>query len=77
MPIYKQPKTDPGKKSPRGCVAVIKDPVHQNYMLVDGLTLETSLKFPGNIMVKKFQDGEMFNQETIYQIRERLDHEED
>lgn len=77
MPIYKQPKTDPGKKSPRGCVAVVKDPIHQNYMLVDGLTLEASLKFPGNIMVKKFQDGEMFNQETISQIRERLDHEED
>lgn len=73
MPIYKQPKTDPGKKSPRGCVAVIKE--NNTYRMVDGLTLEESLNYPNNIMVKKFEDGEMYNQETLEDIRLRLNNE--
>lgn len=74
LPIYKQPKTDPGKKSPKGCVAVLKTP--QDYVMIDGLTLYESLNFPGNVMVKKFEDGEMFNTESLSTIRERLNGEE-
>lgn len=75
LPIYKQPKTDPGKKSPRGCVAVVKDG-ENGYTMVDGLTLEESLNYPGNIMVKKFYNGETFNRETLNTIRARLNNEE-
>ena len=74
LPIYKQPKTDPGKKSPRGCVAVVKE--NDGYMMIDGLTLKESLSFPDNIMVKKFENGKMYNQESIDTIRQRLSKEE-
>lgn len=74
LPIYKQPKTDPGKKSPRGCVAIVKE--NDGYMMIDGLTLKESLSFPDNIMVKKFENGKMYNQESIDTIRQRLSKEE-
>lgn len=44
--------------------------------MVDGLTLDMSLNFPGNIMVKKFENGKMYNRETLATIRERLNKEE-
>lgn len=75
MPIYKQPKTDPGKKSPRGCVAVIKR--ENGYEMIDNLKLEESLNYPGNIMVKKFENGTMYNQEDLTAIRNRLNEEEE
>lgn len=74
MPIYKQPKTDPGKKSVRGCVAVVKD--GNSYKYIDGLSLSDSFNVPGNIMVQKLKDGTMYNQETFGTIRERLHKEE-
>lgn len=75
MPLYKAPKTDPGKKSPRGAVAVVKG-ADGEYEMIDGLTIAESKDFPGNVMVLKFCDGKMYNEESIYQIRTRLMNEE-
>lgn len=74
MPIYKQPKTDPGKKSVKGCVAVIKK--GDEYVCIDGLTLNEACNCPGNVMVPKMKDGVMMNQETFGAIRDRLLNEE-
>ena len=45
--IYKMPKTDPGKKSPRGCVAIFKEE-NGNYSLVENLTLEGQFSYSYN-----------------------------
>lgn len=71
LPLYKAPKTDPGKRSPKGCVAVIKNN-HNEYLMVDNLTLAEAKKYPGNIMTPKFRNGEQLNRESIYAIRDRL-----
>lgn len=71
LPLYKQPKTDPGKKSPRGAVAVIKNP-DGVYQMIDGLTIDEAINYPENQYVLKFKNGELKNFETIYQIRDRL-----
>lgn len=77
LPIYKQPKTDPGKKSPRGAVAVLKN-LSGEYYMVDNLTLDEVLAMPGNIMVCKFENGKMMYCESFAQIRDRmLEHEEE
>lgn len=72
MPIFKQPKTDPGKKSPRGCVAVVFDSDDEELKMVDGLTLKESLEYEGNLMVCKYKNGVMPNPETFSVIRDRL-----
>lgn len=71
LPLYKAPKTDPGKRSPKGCVAVIQDS-RGLYCMVDKLSLHESLNYPGNVMVPKFVNGEQQNVESIYTIRDRL-----
>ena len=71
LPLYKQPKTDPGKKSPRGAVAVIINGSGE-YEMIDGLTIDEAINYPGNQYVLKFMNSEMKNFETIYQIRDRL-----
>lgn len=71
LPLYKAPKTDPGKKSPKGCVAVIKDG-RGKICMIDRITLEQAKDYPGNMMVQKFVDGEAKNVEDIYTIRDRL-----
>ena len=75
MPIFKAPKTSPEKRSPRGCVAVLRDS-KGNYTMRDGLTLEASLKYTGNIMVCKMEDGQIKHHETFETIRRRLELEE-
>lgn len=71
VPLYKAPKTDPGKRSPRGCVAVFKDD-RGIIQMVDGLDLVQSLNYPGQMLVPKFEDGEVLNSESIYTIQNRL-----
>lgn len=75
--IYKMPKTDSGKKSPRGCIAVIKS--DDSYELVQNLTLSEALNYPNNVMVYKVVNGSyaIDSIETIYQIRDRLKAEEE
>ena len=78
FPIYKMPKTDSGKKSPRGCIAVVKTNDSDGYSLIENLTLDQSLQMKDNIMVCKLNNGiyNMNSVETIYQIRDRLNNEE-
>ena len=75
LPIYKMPKTDPGKKSPRGCVVVV--PEGNSYRMIDGLTLEKTKDYPENIMVEKFVDGIESNFEDFATIKARLRKEEE
>lgn len=75
IPLYKQPKTDLRKKSPRGAVAIIKDP-NGEYHLIENLTITDAECYPENIMVTKFEDGEMKNVEDFETIRARLNAEE-
>lgn len=74
MPIYKQPKTDPWKKSVKGCVAVVK--INGEYKCIDKLTLDEACNYPGNIMVPKMKNGKMMNQEMFTEIKKRLLKEE-
>lgn len=74
MLLYKQPKTDPGKKSPRGCVAVIED--GNTYKMIDNLGLAESLTYPGNIMIPKMLDGKVVTEETFSDVKNRLMNEE-
>lgn len=71
--IYKMPKTDPGKKSPRGCVAVVKDSEGQ-YRLVENLTLKEAIEYKDNVMKFKVKDGVFVreNEEDFYTIKNRL-----
>lgn len=74
--LYKMPKTDPGKKSPRGAVAIVKDNSTGEYSLIENLSIDESIEYHNNVMVLKFKDGSMYNKEDIYTIRERLMGEE-
>lgn len=74
VPIYKMPKTDLGKKSPRGAIKVIMK--NGDYKMVDGLPYAETLNAPDNIMVKKYMDGVCFNFEDFDTIKERLREEE-
>ena len=71
--IYKMPKTDPGKKSPRGCVAVFKTP-NGEYSLIENLTLNEAIGYKNNVMKYKVKDGVFVkeNKENIEVIRDRL-----
>lgn len=71
LPLYKQPKTDPGKRSPKGAVALIQDS-RGEYNLIQNLTIEEAESYPGNIYVTKFENGMTKNFEDIYDIRDRL-----
>lgn len=75
IPIYKMPKTDPGKKSPRGAVAVIRD--GDEYKMIDGLTIQESENDDRNIMVVKYHNGRFANQESFETIKSRLRKEEE
>lgn len=71
LPLYKAPKTDPDKKSPKGCVAVFQDS-RGIIQMVDGLTMEDAIAYPGQMMVPKVINGEIMNFDDIYTIRDRL-----
>ena len=77
MPIYKDPKTDKGegggnfKKSQKGCCSVIwKDKWSRKITYVDELTWEESMK--DTLMETVFKDGKMVKEETLADIRNRL-----
>ena len=74
--IYKDPKTDSEssmafKKSHRGACRVTYDS-NGNYVCEDGLTYAESLK--GNLMTPLFRDGKLLRDETLNDIRQRLNH---
>lgn len=71
LPLYKAPKTDPGKKSPKGCIAIFTDS-RGVIQMVDNLSMEEAIAYPGQMLEPKFIDGELMNYEDVYQIRNRL-----
>lgn len=77
MSIYKDPKTDREngggnfKKSQKGCCSVIwRDKWAKKVTYVDELTWEESMK--GTLMETIFKDGKMVKEETLADIRNRL-----
>jgi nicotinamide phosphoribosyltransferase len=67
--IYKDPITDPGKKSVKGLVRVDRDPVTGVYTTHDQVSREEAEK--GELQLV-FRDGKRFNEPTLAQIRKRL-----
>lgn len=77
MPVYKDPKTDREngggnfKKSQKGCCRVIwRDKWARKVTYVDGLTWDESIK--DTLMEPVFKDGKMLKEETLNDIRQRL-----
>ena len=77
MPVYKDPKTDREdgggnfKKSQKGCCSVIwRDKWTKEITYVDGLTWDESME--DNLMETVFKDGKMVKEETLSEIRARL-----
>ena len=76
-PVYKDPKTDREegggnfKKSQRGCCSVIwRDKWTKKITYVDGLTWDESMQ--DTLMETVFKNGKMVKEETLSEIRERL-----
>lgn len=67
--VSKEPKTDPGKKSARGCVKVVKGD-DGRFKLVDGLGFD-EVGSPDNALRVIFRDGKMVVDESLTTIRER------
>lgn len=74
MLLYKAPKTDPGKKSPRGCVAVVR--TEKGYEMIDNLALDESINYPNNIMVPKMVNGVVVSTDTFESVKNLLRMEE-
>ena len=77
MPVYKDPKTDREagggnfKKSQKGCCSVIwRDKLSNKMTYVDGLTWEESMQ--DTLMETIFKDGKMVKEESLADIRNRL-----
>lgn len=77
IPVYKDPKTDRDaggghfKKSQKGCCSVIwKDKWTKDLTYVDGLTWEESME--DTLMKTVFKNGELVEEETLNDIRQRL-----
>lgn len=66
--VSKEPKTDPGKKSAKGCVKVVKE--NGEYVLKDGFGFH-DIADPDNELRIIFKDGKMIVDESLTQIRDR------
>ncbi|URC22145.1 nicotinamide phosphoribosyltransferase [Serratia phage vB_SmaM-ChuuTotoro] len=66
--VSKEPKTDPGKKSAKGCVKVVKE--NGEYVLKDGFGFH-DVADPDNELRIIFKDGKMIVDESLTQIRDR------
>lgn len=69
--VSKEPKTDPGKKSAKGCVKVVKDS-EGNFKLEDGFGFD-GINTPDNELRVIFRDGKMIVDESLTTIRERAE----
>lgn len=69
--IFKDPKTDPGKKSAKGLLMVNKDK-EGNYYLVDDVTEEAEAS-DYNLLKTVWKDGEFVRKTTLAEIRARVD----
>jgi nicotinamide phosphoribosyltransferase len=76
-PVFKDPKTDRTsgggnfKKSQKGCCSVIwRDKWTKKITYVDGLTWDESIQ--DTLMEPVFKDGKLVKEETLQDIRKRL-----
>ncbi len=69
-PIAKDPITDPGKRSKRGRPWLIK--TSEGYETVDLSALAENDMAQNNAMHKAYQDGDVFNLESLDVIRDRV-----
>jgi nicotinamide phosphoribosyltransferase len=69
--MFKSPKTDPNKKSQKGCVVVYEDE-NGNICYKDSYTFEEAKKQTNNIMRPVFIDGKLYNEQTLSEIRNRI-----
>lgn len=70
--IFKEPKTDPDKKSQRGAVIVYKSDGNMATEWSDGGLLSWATTAHNQALRPIFKDGNCINEETIYEIRDRL-----
>lgn len=71
IPTSKDPKTDNGtKKSQRGAVAVYM--VDGKLTWIDGLTLQESKEFKGNMLTTIFKNSKMIQEVTLTDVRNTL-----
>lgn len=71
--LFKDPKTDSGKRSPRGMLHVYRDE-YGNYITTDGLfedTLAALNEQHPNELKPLFQDGKLLRETSLEEIRER------
>jgi nicotinamide phosphoribosyltransferase len=70
--VFKNPKTDTGnfKKSQKGMCYVHYDE-NGEIVVTDGYTRETLPK-EGNLLVTVFKDGKVYNEVSIYDVRNTL-----
>lgn len=66
--VSKEPKTDPGKKSAKGCVKVVLE--DGNYRLKDGFGFE-DVDTPDNALRVIFRNGNLIVDESLTDLRER------
>lgn len=65
IPLFKDPKTDSGKKSAKGLLAVT-----ENFELLQDLT-EEEYMVTESLLKLRFRNGKFFNKTTLKEIRER------
>ena len=69
-PIFKQPKTDDGtKNSLKGMLHVFWNPVAKRYAVMDNVDLEFEEL---SELVTVFINGNLYNEQSFKEIRERL-----
>ena len=79
MPVFKDPKTDREngggnfKKSQKGCCSVFwKDESKNDITYIDGLTWDEAVSDSNNMLKTIFKDGKIVKEETLNNIRQRL-----
>lgn len=70
-PIFKNPKDGGFKKSQKGCCVVAAG--HEGKLFyVDGRTWEEAIRDSSNLLRPIFRDGELFEEQSLQEIRARL-----
>lgn len=67
--VYKDPKTDPGKKSAKGLLKVYNAGSRNEIVFKDQCTVEEEKE---GLLKTVFKDGKLINQTNLYEIRNRL-----
>lgn len=70
-PIYKNPKDGGFKKSQKGCCVVLKDEKGELYY-EDGYTWKEAINHEGNQLITIFVDGELIEEQSLSEVRDRL-----